>query len=127
MKKHGLLIVLVAMVVAAGVGWQTLEVQATDCCSDSSAKSAGAAKASSSTTASSAATASKPAAASAKVVNTKCPIEGGAVDPNKVPDSLTREFKGQKVGFCCAMCPPKWDNLSDAEKEAKLKAVMGGK
>lgn len=59
-----------------------------------------------------------------KVVNTICPIEGGKVDPAKVPAELTREFKGQKVGFCCAMCPPQWDKLSDADKAAKLAAAM---
>jgi hypothetical protein len=52
---------------------------------------------------------------------------GGAVDPNTVPDSLTREFKGQKVGFCCGGCPGTWDKLSDAEKEAKFKAVTNPK
>jgi hypothetical protein len=115
MRKSGLLVGVLAVAALLNIGCR------------SSANQAGAATASSATTASSAATATKPAAASAKVVNTICPIEGGAVDPNKVPDSLTREFKGQKVGFCCAGCPAKWDALSDAEKEAKLKAVMNQK
>jgi hypothetical protein len=69
----------------------------------------------------SAPTATAPAA---KAVNTVCPIEGGKVDPAKVPAELTREFKGQKVGFCCPDCLPVWDKLSDAEKEAKLAAVV---
>jgi hypothetical protein len=66
-------------------------------------------------------------AASGKVVNTRCPIMGGVVDPNKAPASLTREFKDQKVGFCCGMCPAQWDKLSDDEKEAKLKTASGSK
>lgn len=56
------------------------------------------------------------------VVNTKCPIMGTKIDPNKVPANLIREFKGQKVGFCCGGCPAAWDKLTDAEKEAKLNA-----
>lgn len=73
------------------------------------------------------ATASAPASAPAsagKVVNTKCPIMGGKVDPATISDDLTREYKGQKVGFCCPMCPPVWDKLSDADKAKKLAAVM---
>lgn len=58
------------------------------------------------------------------VVNTHCPIMGTKIDPNSVPDYLTREFKGQKVGFCCPSCLPSWDKLTDAEKETKLKTRM---
>ncbi|MCD6392162.1 MAG: hypothetical protein J7M40_01505 [Planctomycetes bacterium] len=52
--------------------------------------------------------------------NTKCPIMGNPIDPATVPANLVKNFKGQKVAFCCAACPPKWDKLSDAEKIAKL-------
>jgi hypothetical protein len=52
--------------------------------------------------------------------NAKCPISGEAVDP-KAP---TRTYKGMKVGFCCGACPPVWDKLSDAEKQAKLNKAM---
>ena len=68
--------------------------------------------------------ASQPTTAPAKFVNFKCPIEGGLIVPDKVPANLIREYKGQKVAFCCAMCPPVWDKLSDAEKDAKLKPVL---
>jgi ribosomal protein L24E len=54
------------------------------------------------------------------VANTKCPIEGGAI--NK--DIEMRIFDGKIVGFCCAACPPQWDKLSDADKKAKLDAAM---
>jgi hypothetical protein len=57
------------------------------------------------------------------VINTKCPITGLAVDRTNVPADLTREWKGVKVGFCCADCPPVWDELSDEEKLAKLAAA----
>lgn len=59
--------------------------------------------------------AAKPAA----IANSQCPIMGGAVNP-----SLTREYKGQTVAFCCGMCPPAWDKLSDSQKDAKLAAVV---
>lgn len=59
-----------------------------------------------------------------KVVNARCPIMGSKLDPANVPASLTRTFNGQKVGFCCGGCPPKWDKLSDEQKAEKLKAAM---
>ena len=58
------------------------------------------------------------------VVNSKCPImPTRAVDPEKVPANLVRTFKGRKVGFCCSGCPPKWDELTDEQREQKLAAV----
>ena len=56
-------------------------------------------------------------------VNARCPIMGSPIDPANVPPSLTRTFKGQRVAFCCPVCPGQWDSLTDAEKEAKLAAV----
>jgi hypothetical protein len=58
------------------------------------------------------------------IVNSKCPIMGGTINPDKISDSLVRDFKGQKVAFCCGGCPGQWDKLSDAEKEAKLSKVV---
>lgn len=63
-------------------------------------------------------------AETAVCVNGTCPIMGSVIDPAKVPASLTRDFKGQKVGFCCAGCPDSWDKLTDEEKTAKLAAAM---
>ena len=63
-------------------------------------------------------------AAAPTFVNDRCPVTGEAIDPAKVPADLTREFKGQKVAFCCSMCPPQWDRLSDQEKQAKLDKVL---
>jgi hypothetical protein len=48
---------------------------------------------------------------------------GNPIDAESVPAELTREWKGVKVGFCCAGCPPAWDKLSDQEKLAKLAAA----
>ncbi len=53
-------------------------------------------------------------------VNAVCPIMGSPIHPDKVTASLTREYKGQKVAFCCAGCPKAWDKLTDAQKEEKL-------
>ena len=54
------------------------------------------------------------------VVNNRCPILGTPLENKEnVPALLTREYNGQRIGFCCAKCPEAWDLLSD---EAKAKA-----
>jgi hypothetical protein len=64
---------------------------------------------------------SQPTSAQAqKVVNARCPIMGTALKTDKVPEDLTRMYKGQKVGFCCGGCPSAWDKMSDAEKDKAL-------
>jgi len=59
-----------------------------------------------------------------KFANTRCPIMGSPINPDQVPANLIREYKGQKVAFCCGMCPPQWDKLSDEEKQAKLRKAQ---
>lgn len=59
--------------------------------------------------------------------NTRCPIMGSKIDPDNVPDRLTRTFDGRKVAFCCGGCPAAWDKLSDEQKAAKLKTASDGK
>jgi hypothetical protein len=68
-----------------------------------------------------------PPASAIKVVNTRGPIQDKPIDPVKVPDSLTRQYKGRRIGFCSAGCPQAWDKLSDAQKDAKLAAMPGAK
>ena len=58
------------------------------------------------------------------VVNATCPMMGSKIDPAKVPENLTRKWKGQVVGFCCGGCPGAWDKLSDADRATKLKAAI---
>ena len=58
-----------------------------------------------------------------KYMNSKCPVMGAPIDPNKVTDELVREIDGKKVAFCCGGCPAIWDKLSEEEKQAKLKGV----
>jgi hypothetical protein len=57
-------------------------------------------------------------------VNDRCPILGSPIDPDHVPANLIRDYKGQKVAFCCAGCPAQWDKLTDAQKQAKLAKVV---
>jgi hypothetical protein len=56
-----------------------------------------------------------------KFVNNQCPIMGSPINAEKVAASLVRNYQGQRVAFCCAGCPAAWDQLSDADKAAKLK------
>lgn len=62
-----------------------------------------------------------------KVVNNHCPVMGSEIDSKNVPVDLTRDFMGQKVGFCCSGCPGEWDKLSDNEKKEKLEAATDKK
>ena len=63
-----------------------------------------------------------------KVVNAYCPVAGThPVDEsgNKMTTAdLTREWNGQRVGFCCDGCPPFWDEMTDAERREKLDAAL---
>ncbi len=52
--------------------------------------------------------------------NNRCPIMGSPINPEKVTKNLIRDYKGQKVAFCCAGCPSTWDKLTNAQKQAKL-------
>lgn len=52
------------------------------------------------------------AAASHGIANAMCPVMGNPVDVED-PD-LFVDYKGQKIGFCCAPCKPKF--LKDPEK-----------
>jgi hypothetical protein len=76
------------------------------------------------------AAAAAPAAAPAQAeklvptVNAKCPVMGGLVNMKGHPENLTLMYKDQRIGFCCPMCLPKWDAMTDAEKDAALKKVM---
>ncbi len=53
-------------------------------------------------------------------VNNRCPIMGLPINPDKVTKILVRDYKGQKVAFCCYGCPATWDKLTNAQKQAKL-------
>lgn len=55
-----------------------------------------------------------------KFANARCPIMDSPINPDKVTKNLIREYKGQKIAFCCGGCPAAWDKLTNAEKDAKL-------
>jgi hypothetical protein len=58
-----------------------------------------------------------------KFANNRCPIMGAPIKADKVTKNLTKDYKGQKIAFCCAGCPAAWDKLSEAQKQAKLTKV----
>jgi len=62
--------------------------------------------------------------AAGAVVNDRCPIMGGKVDPANVPANLIVEFEGKRVGFCCAGCPAAWEKLDDTKKKEALDKVL---
>jgi hypothetical protein len=53
------------------------------------------------------------------IMNSKCPISGETVDK----DDPTTDYNGGKVAFCCKNCMAKFNNMSDADKAAKLAAA----
>jgi hypothetical protein len=57
-------------------------------------------------------------------VNHYCAVmTNDPVDP-----SLVHEWNGQKVGFCCKGCIPRWEKMTDEQKSANLaKAIASGK
>ncbi len=56
----------------------------------------------------------------ARFANSKCPIMGKRINPEKVKPALVRQFDGKQVAFCCGGCPRRWDKLSQEEKARKL-------
>jgi hypothetical protein len=52
----------------------------------------------------------------AAFANANCPMMGDPVDP----EGATVQFQGHTIGFCCDNCAPKFEQLSDTEKLAKL-------
>ena len=66
----------------------------------------------------------KPGDANAKpaagMANASCPMmPDHAVEAGAVAVS----YKGQNVGFCCDGCIPKWNKMTDAQKDESLKKV----
>lgn len=63
--------------------------------------------------------AEKKAGESASAVNAKCPYSG-----NPVNLSVTADYKGRTVAFCCGGCAGKWSKEIDADKDAMLAKAM---
>ncbi len=60
-------------------------------------------------------TAEAQSSAAVKTVNTTCPYTGEDVDP-----SVTAQYKGRTVAFCCPGCKGKWAKATDAQRDAML-------
>ena len=56
----------------------------------------------------------------AVAVNAQCPV----MPADDASHSTTLvDYKGQKVAFCCPGCVPKWNAMTDAQKDAALAKV----
>lgn len=55
-------------------------------------------------------------AASMGLMNSKCPL----MPEHAADKTVTADYKGGKVGFCCKGCVGKWSAMSDAQKDAAL-------
>ncbi len=55
-----------------------------------------------------------------KFANVRCPIMNSPIKPDKVTKDLIRDYKGEKIAFCCAGCPAAWDKFSNTQKAVKL-------
>ena len=60
------------------------------------------------------------------VVNAWCPIvsENPVSSTKATSRALTRNWRGQRVGFCCEGCPATWDGLSDEQRSAALSRAI---
>ena len=54
--------------------------------------------------------------ASAGLLNSKCPL----MPDHPIDPDVTVAFEGGKVAFCCAGCIPEWEQMSMAQKKARL-------
>ncbi len=55
----------------------------------------------------------------AGAVNAVCPIGGD----DATHSTVTTSYHGKTVALCCAGCKPKFDKMTDAEKDAALAKV----
>jgi hypothetical protein len=50
------------------------------------------------------------------------------VNDDPVDPEVVREYKGQRVGFCCPGCIKRWNAMTDEQKDAAVKnAVAKGR
>ncbi len=65
----------------------------------------------------------KPGDANAKpvagAVNAVCPVGGD----DATHSNVTTSYKGKTVALCCEGCKPKFDKMTDAQKDAALAKV----
>jgi hypothetical protein len=49
-----------------------------------------------------------------------CPIMGSPIDISVIDESLTRDYTGRKIAFCCPGCPSVWDKLTEDQKQKNV-------
>lgn len=55
--------------------------------------------------------------------NSRCPMGDNRLQFAPSSDMVIRDYKGQKLAFCGSTCATAWDQLSETQKDAKLKAA----
>jgi hypothetical protein len=60
-----------------------------------------------------------------EVVNARCPMDGRKLARQRCPKTRTCMFHGRRVGFCCAGCRAKWDQLGEEARWQKFRAACG--
>jgi len=60
----------------------------------------------------------------AVAVNSSCPV---MPEDDASTSTTLVDYKGQKVAFCCPGCVPKWNKMSDSQKDAALAKVVAQK
>jgi hypothetical protein len=55
-----------------------------------------------------------------RVINTMCPIGGDEFGSEPRPASLSRQWQGKPIGFCCRNCVSKFDKMTEAKKTEVL-------
>ncbi len=60
----------------------------------------------------------------AVAVNANCPV---MPEDDASTSTTLADYKGQKVAFCCPGCVPKWNAMTDAQKDAALAKVVVAK
>jgi ABC-type Fe3+-hydroxamate transport system substrate-binding protein len=53
-------------------------------------------------------------------VNTNCPM----MPSHESDQTVTTDFNGQTIAFCCPKCISGWNKLDDGEKQSRLSKSM---
>lgn len=59
----------------------------------------------------------KASTADTRTMNSMCPIGGHEFNPVNHTEDLVREYKGDKIGFCCDGCSSAWDSMNTTQRD----------
>lgn len=59
----------------------------------------------------------KASTADSRTINSMCPIGGHEFNPVNHSEELVREYKGDKIGFCCDGCSTAWDAMGAKQRD----------